>query len=272
MLLFLLACRGSPEPSPQEPAEPWQSLAPGLELGIFRLPKPPLVGDGLLYAARIDPARFSLSLRMATRDGVSKTLPDWAADVPAERAVVGINASMFQDDWVRSVGLMVEDGHVNHDGLAADHNSLLAAHPRTPGAPPVWLANLGCADVEAVRAEYRLLVQSIRMLGCDGENVWSQQPRQWSAAIIGQDTTDRVLFLHTRSPWSMHDLVEMLRDLPLSLKALHYADGGPPATLLIRTPTQSVLRIGSYETGINENDRSTEAWELPNVVLAVERP
>ena len=126
-------------------------------------------------------------------------------------------------------------------------------------------------SLDTARSGYRLLVQSIRMLGCDGENVWSQQPKLWSVSLIGQDAAGQLLFMHVRSPYTMHDLVNQLTALPLSLTALHYTDGGPPATLYLRTPEQELLRVGSYETGINEDDSNAHPWELPNALLAVQR-
>jgi hypothetical protein len=265
LALFLLAC-SCPPPSD------WQVLAPGLELATLDLPQRSTHGDSRLTVARIDPTRLDIALRMESRDGPGRTLAQWAETIPPDKAVVAINASMFQEDYRTSVGLLIDNDHVNHEGLAAEHNSLLAAKPHDPADRPVWLANLGCDPVDEVRAKYALLVQSIRMLGCDGENVWTQQPdKRWSASIIGQDGAGRLLLMHVRSPYTMHDLVEMLRGVPLDLVALHYGDGGPPAGLFVRAPGTVVERLGSFETGIQEDDANTSAWALPNVLLAVSR-
>lgn len=270
MILFFLAVAcGRPSPPP---AGAWQRLAAGLELATFDLPQRSTHGDSRLTVARVDPARFDVALRMESRDGPGRTLSEWAATVSADKPVVAINASMFQSDYRTSVGLLVDGEHTNNGALAAEHNSLLAARPRASTERPVWLANLGCDRADDVRARYTLLVQSIRMLGCDGENVWAQQPdKRWSAAVVGQDGAGRLLLMHVRSPYTMHDLVEMLRALPLDLVALHYGDGGPPAALYVRTPGGEVERLGSFESQIQEDDANTVAWALPNVLLAVGR-
>ena len=69
----------------------------------------------------------------------------------------------------------------------------------------------------------------------------------------------------------MHVLVEGLRTADLDLRALHYGDGGPPAGMFVRGPGFERLIVGSYETGISENDNNQAAWNLPNVVVAVAR-
>ena len=273
LLLAVLGCHTAP-PEPVPEAAGWRELAPGLAWGAWPLPLPPspALGDGKVHIARIDPAYFSVELRMASRDGPARTLDAWAATVPTAQPVVAINAAMFGEDWSQSVGLLVDGDHTNNGRLAAEQNSLLVARPRLPGLPAAALLNLGCSTPEEAEARYALRVQSIRMLGCAGENVWSPQPdRRWSAALIGQDRAGNLLMMHTRSPWTMHDLVEGLRALPLDLVALHYGDGGPPAALYVRTPAAEIVRIGSYESHIQEDDSNTVLWELPNVVLAVGR-
>jgi hypothetical protein len=48
-----------------------------------------------------------------------------------------------------------------------------------------------------------------------------------------------------------------------------YLEGGPEASLHVATPGGPVRRVGSYETGFNENDGNTRYWSLPNVLGVV---
>ncbi len=48
-----------------------------------------------------------------------------------------------------------------------------------------------------------------------------------------------------------------------------YLEGGPEASLHVQTPGKTVRRIGSYETGFNENDDNDRYWGLPNVIGVV---
>ena len=89
---------------------------------------------------------------------------------------------------------------------------------------------------------------------------------------VGLDATGHVLFIHTRSPYTMHDLIDALLAAPLDLVALQYAEGGPEATLSIEAGAKDVTFVGSYETGFFESDDNTRAWPVPNVLVAVPRP
>ena len=104
------------------------------------------------------------------------------------------------------------------------------------------------------------------MISCDGRNVWSQQARKWSRSAIATDTSGNVLFLHVRTPFSTHDLIDILMDLPLDISRAMYVEGGPEAQLYARSGTQEYEFVGSYESGFNENHDNVHAWPVPNVV------
>ena len=82
--------------------------------------------------------------------------------------------------------------------------------------PSVSLIDRDCDDFETLRGKYGTLVQSIRMISCRRTNVWTQQPQRWSTAAIGRDGRGRILFIHARSPYSTHDLIDILLELPPS--------------------------------------------------------
>ncbi len=106
---------------------------------------------------------------------------------------------------------------------------------------------------------------------CKRANAWKLQPKRWSTAAIGVDGKGRVLFLHARSPWPVHDFVERLLALPIDLQRAMYTEGGPEATLYVHAGKVERDFVGSFETGFMENDGNTEEWPLPNVVVAVPR-
>jgi hypothetical protein len=242
-----------------------QTLAPGFEYGAYHLPTPSPLGDSMLRFVRVDPAKVDLEVRAASLvDKRLKTASEWAADAPV---VAVINTSMFRDDWLTSVGYLRVHGTVQNGAWASQQNALLAFD----GSGPDTLLDLACGDREAALATYPTLVQSIRMVGCDGKNVWAQEKRAWSSAIVGLDKQGRLLFLHVRSPYTMHDLVDQLLASPLEITRLHYGEGGPEASLFVRGPGVDVRNIGSFETGFEENDDNREEWQLPNVIVATPR-
>lgn len=268
-LLLAAACRSSPASSPTPTPSPpdVRELAPGFEHGSWTLPTPSKVGDSKVWFVRLDPALVTVEAKAASMgDGRLHTVAGWADPKAATTAV--INAAMFQDDHLTSVGHFVVRDHVQNDAWAAEQNALFVADPVDPTSPSAAVLDLACGDRAAIVAGWRTRVQSIRMIGCSGENVWSQQPRLWSAALLGEDRAGRILFLHVRSPYSMHDLTEMLRNSPLDLVRLHYGDGGPPAGMYVRSGRFEATYAGSYETGVLEDDNNRDLWELPNVLVA----
>jgi Phosphodiester glycosidase len=245
---------------------PWNILEPGLELGSFEAPLPAAAGDSRIRVLRIDPRRFRLELLMASAADPPRRLSarDWCL---RNDLVAAINASMYQEDLLSSVALMRAPGHVNNPRLSRDR-AILAFDPLRPGLPEVQILDSECGTVEELRDLYGTLVQSIRMISCTGRNVWAAQPRRFSAAATGLDGAGRVLFLHARSAYSMHDLIEMLRQLPLDLRGALYGDGGSEAQLYVRAGGRE------YEfTGSHDPDHAAEGGgpPVPNVIGVARR-
>lgn len=255
--------------TPARAAGEWRLLEPGLELAELPLPAASDLGDSRLSVLRIDPARFDLVLLNASAPGQDQPLTARAWCEQAGLAAA-INASMYQTDFKTSVGLMRTAEHVNNAHLGKDR-AVLAFDRADDGVPPADIIDLTCQDFAALRARYRTLVQSIRMVSCTGENRWQQQPRKWSTAAIGIDKHGRVLFMHCRSPYTTHDLIEGMLALPLDLAKAMYVEGGPEAQLYLRSGDFELERVGSFETGFMETNANTAAWPVPNVVGIVRR-
>jgi hypothetical protein len=269
VLLALLSLLSAPlsqavaeEPTPS-PESYWQSFESGLDFAGFPAPLLAESGDAMIRILRIDPARFELRLlnASASEDRAPQTPKQWAAN---HALVAVINASMYQEDGRTSVSLMTTKSHTNHSRLSKD-NAVLAFDRLADDVPPVQIIDRTCQNFDHLRTRYRTLVQSIRMVSCRGENVWSVRPNKWSTAAIGLDRRGRVLFIHVQSPYSTHDVANMLLALPIDLQNAMYVEGGPQAQLYIRTAEQEIELAGVYETGIVSGDFG-QAWPLPNVV------
>jgi hypothetical protein len=248
--------------APPEAAPPsvWERLEAGLDLGEFGDPQPAAAGAPAVCALRIDPRHFDLRLLNASApgEGEPRTARGWCDQ---RGLVAAINASMYQTDRLSSVSLMRTRSHVNNPRLSKDR-SVLAFEPLDPGLPPVRLLDRECDDFETWLPRYGTLVQSIRMLSCQGENVWKQQPQRSSTAAIGSDRDGRTLFIHVTPPYSTHDAIEMLRGLPLGLERLMYVEGGGEAQLFLRAGNRVVELTGG---------RGRTARPLPNVVGVARR-
>ncbi len=262
----------TPAPSVATDSEDgWTSLQPGLDLGIFTLAQPSELGDSKVRIVRADPARFEAVVLAATAHGGNpRTTKEWSTEFGLAAA---INSSMFDPDWSTSVSYLREGDHINSAAVTAD-NSVLAARPKAEAAntPGFKLIDRECDDLQAEMERYKDAVQSIRMLSCKGRNVWTQQPKQWSHAVTGVDDRGRLLLIHARSPYSTHDFIQHLVALRIGLDRLMYGDGGPPAQLYVRAGGSEHLFVGSYETGIKENDKNDYAWQIPNVIGVRAKP
>jgi hypothetical protein len=249
----------------------WRTLEDGLDLGVFISPTRSDIGDSRIRILRIDPAKFELRLMNASADphGKARTAKQWCQD---NHLIAAINASMFQKDHPTiSVAMMRTAKHVNNPKLAKDNRAMLVFEPIDANAPRARIADLEFDKLADVERDYGTLVQSIRMVSAHGKNVWSEKPQKWSAAVIGADKQGRILFIHVRSPYRMHELADILLNLPIDLKNAMYVEGGPEAQLYVNAGGVELEAVGSYETKFQENDLNKRAWPIPNVVGVARR-
>jgi hypothetical protein len=247
------------------PQAPWRALEPGLD--VVEIDGPPVEGaEGRITVVRVDPARFDLKLlaSSAPGEGDRRTARAWAY---RSGASVVINAAMYQEDYRTSVSLMRTVDHINQRRLSKD-KAVLVFDPVVSGVPPVKIVDRDCERLEDAAVRYGTLVQSIRMISCDGKNVWAPSDRRFSAAAIGVDRGGRILFIHARTPWPIHDLVDALLAAPVELAQAMYVEGGPEAQLFVRGGGKELEWIGTFEGA----DANARAWPVPNVVAAIRKP
>jgi hypothetical protein len=260
-LLALLLLSGILRAASPGPEPAFRRLEPGLELGEFSSDRA-AGGDRLIHVVRIDPKRYRLRLLNASADpqAAALTARQWAE---RNHLAAAINASMYQADLRSSVALMQTPGHVNNPRLSKD-KAVLAFDPIDEALPPVQIIDRECQDFEARRRSYGTLVQDIRMVSCDGKNVWAEQPYAWSVAAVGMDRQGRVLLLHTRAPHTTHDFIEAILRLPLDLKNAMYVEGGREAQMFVRGGGRDYEFTGTSDE--NDPGRTTVAWPIPNVI------
>ena len=247
----------------------WQQLEKGLELGTFVSPQPAEVGDSLIRVLRIDPKYYRLQLFnvSAIQNGNPITPKQWCRQYGLAAA---INASMYQTDYRTSVSLMRKKGHTNNPRLSKDM-TILAFDRLDNNVPQVKIIDRQCDDFGVLKTKYATLIQSIRMISCTGKNVWKQQSRRWSTSAIGMDGQNRILFIHVRSLYSTHDLINILKRLPLNISRAMYTEGGPQAQLYVKAADKEFEFVGSYEVGSSDANKGSLSWPLPNVVGIAKR-
>jgi len=259
--LLLLAGPPATEPSP------WTELAPGLEWSVLASPRPSERGDSMVRVLRIDPASWEFRLASSSMEdpGRPRSAREWCR---VGGFTAAINASMYQKDSRSSVSLMRSGDHVNNPRLSKDR-TLFAFAARADSLPPVRIIDRDCDDWEGVSQGYDAVVQSIRMVSCRGENVWAEQDRSTSTAAIALDSQGRVLFIHVRSPYATHDLIEILLELPLDVERCMYTEGGAESQLYVTVDEFEAESVG--RVSFLADDAAGRGWAVPNVVAIVPR-
>ena len=194
VVCLLVACsRSSAAPEPAPAPCPVDKPSLGTGLAVERWP---------LLDACIDVVRAT-GYHLRVLGGAAKPAPAWRSD---NHLVAVTNAGMFHDNGA-PVGLIVDRGTAR----GADNKKMcgyLAWDPVAASDPPAIVAGRDCPgfDLAALRARYRSLVQSYRLLGCDGKPLPWSDIKRYSAAAIGVDRAGAITFMHARAPSTMTEL------------------------------------------------------------------
>ncbi len=252
--------------SPGMSHDPWQSLAPGMDLGTFTASQPSKSGDSRITILRIDPDLWSLEFAGLSLDGGSSglTARQWSK---AHNLTAAINAGMFGTDYRTHVGHLRFRDHLNNDNVNA-YQSVAAFDPRRDGLPHFRIFDLDSPDVsmQTILRDYASAIQNLRLIQRPGKNRWRQQEKMWSEAALGEDESGRILFIFCRSPYTMHDLNNELLGLGIGLVSAQHLEGGPQAQLYINTGEVEFEISGSHGSSFSDNDAISAAWPIPNVL------
>jgi len=242
--------------------ELWKRIDDGLSLGEFNSQKITLL--------RIDPKYYSFRLLCASENKkLRMTAKQWCQK---NNIISAMNAGMYQSDGMTNVGYMKNFNHMNNPRLNTKYKAVLAFNPVDDTVPEVRIIDMKCHNFEGLRDKYQTLIQGIRMISCRQENVWQKQNNLWSITAFGMDKSGNGLFIFAEPAYSVHDFINILLSLPISLYNAMYLEGGPEATLYFSGSGIEFEKIGTYDTGLNENDFLKIARPLPNVIGIVRKP
>jgi hypothetical protein len=248
-------------PSALSKDEVWKRIDDGLFLGEFNSQKITLI--------KIDPKYYSFKLLCASeKNRLRITAKQWCQK---HNLISAINAGMFQADGITNVGYMKNFNHMNNPRLNTSYKAVLAFNPIDAAVPEIQIIDLRCQDLARLKDKYQTLIQGIRMISCRQENVWEKQDKKWSMVAFGMDKSGNGLFIFTESPHSVHDFTNSLLSLPISLYNAMYLEGGPEATFYFSANGIEFEKIGSYGTGLDENDFPKIARPIPNVIGIVKK-
>lgn len=258
LLLWITQLNGAPTP--------WQTLAPGVDLGTFETRQASDYGDSRIRILRIDPTHWDLTLagRSLTGESQGMTAREWSQRYELAAA---INAGMFSADHTTHVGYLRFRDHVN-SGSVNGYQSVAAFDSKKAHLPRFRIFDLDAAtaSMPTILQDYSSVVQNLRLIKRPVELRWTQQAKKWSEAALGEDAAGRVLFIFSRSPYTMHDLCRELLAFDITLVAAQHLEGGPEAQLYVGLGGEAREWFGSYETAFREDDTNDRAWPIPNVI------
>jgi len=248
-------------------SSPWREVESGLLIGEFE-PRQRLGLDDAnakILVVKIDPEKYSFKLMSASQNGGKKmTVREWCEK---NGLVAAFNAGMYQEDGVTSVGYMRNFKHINNSRVNKN-NAVLAFNPAVADVPEI---DRDCQDFENLKGKYHTFVQSIRMVSCEQQNVWSPQATGWSTLAIGMDKNNKVLIIFSEQQYCVHDLIEILLSLPISLYNAMYLEGGPQASLYLSTKNTTIEKHGVWEGGPDSHSPIQMSRPVPNVIGIVKK-
>jgi len=248
-------------------AAAWQPLAPGMDLKVLVVNAPGEAAESRITVVRIDPDLWELEFVGISRtgDAVGQTAREWCRK---HQLTAAINAGMFATDFKTHIGYLRFQDHV-HSGHVNDYQSVAAFDPKDEGKLPkfrIFDLDSPGAGMQAILDDYASVVQNLRLIKRPGSNRWGKQPKKWSEAALGEDNAGRILFIFSRSPFSMHDLNKELLASGIGIVAAQHLEGGPEAQLYLHVGEVELEMFGSYETSFEEDDGNVVAWPIPNVL------
>jgi len=227
---------------------------------------PSTTGDSRIAVLRIDPKHWELKAIGIGQTGehMGHTAKEWCN---SHKFAAAINAGMFAGDGKTHLGYsryldQVSNKQINH------YQSVAAFNPRNAELQSFRIFDLDTSTVtmQSILKDYASAVQNLRLVKRSGLNQWGPQSKKWSEAALGEDSAGRILFIFSRTPFSMHDLNQELLASDIGLVAAQHLEGGPEAQLYVHAGGVEMELYGSFETSFQENDSNAMAWPIPNVL------
>lgn len=242
----------------------WQKIDSGLFYSEVLSPIKSDIGDSKITILKIDPHYYDFKLISAKeKNEDNKTLKEW---VKSKGLIAAINAGLYQEDGKTNVGYMKNFNFINNNHLNKD-NTVAAFNRRDTSVPGIQIIDLKCQKWEELKDKYNSFTQCIRMIDCNQNNTWRQQPEKYAMAVIAIDKKGNALYIFTRSPYSVHDFINILKFLPLNIYNAMYLEGSGPASFYLNYKGIEVEKTGSIMT----NGDNGIAWELPNIIGIVKK-
>ena len=243
----------------------WKMIDNGLYIGEFESSQKSIVGDSKITIIKINPHFFSFKLLCAGELNHSNlTAKEWCQKY---NLIGAINAGMFKMDHISNVGYMKNYNYLNNPTVNSTYFSVAAFNPIDSTLTTRFhIFDIDNSDIKYLINNFNIVIQNLRLIKRPSLSRWSQQRKKWSEAALGQDKRGNALFIFSRSPYSMHDLIIILKELPIEIDCAQHLEGGPEASLFLSYKNFTIEKFGSYESDFSENDDNNSYWPIPNII------
>jgi hypothetical protein len=246
----------------------WHQLSKGLYFSEVDAPEAShIVDSAKISILKIEPHYFEFEFFTATQYGKkARTAPEWSNEFGFS---VIANAGMYSPNKNQtSKGYLKNKDHINNSKVLPHYNAVIALHPKDTTLAPARIFDLTCTSFTKLRTQYQSFVQGMRMIDCEGIPLaWDKNPDQLCSMILAStDTAGNFYFFFTRAPFAHRQMISFLLAFRLNLRETIYLEGGPEASLYIKSTNQTIERHGTYVSKTWEKTDNSEFWKLPNVV------
>jgi hypothetical protein len=245
-------------------ADMWMQFDKGLHVGEFRSPQKSIFRNSIITIIKIDPDRFTFKLLCAKESGL-KGMPvkTWCRKF---KLLGGVNAGMYQTDFLSNVGYMKNFTHINNARVASRFLSVFACNPVMEGMKRAKVFDIDETDMSDIIKKYNTVIQNLRLIKRNGENRWSKQLKIWSEVALGENSKGNILFIYSPVPYSMHEFNEILLALPVDVLCAQHLEGGPEASLYFKYKDFEIEKCGHRRSRFDETDQGCEMAAIPNVL------
>lgn len=245
-------------------------VAKGVEYGVFSS-GPDGTAESKVHIVRINPGQAKLGVILASEHKVAnRTVSDWCKDYGM---VAAINAGMYLTDYKTNVGYLRNGNYVQNKKWNKKYLSVLAFNPKVPGIAPAVLMDIDTQDPGHILDKlnnYDAVVQNLRLMKGNAVNVWSKSDKKWSESAIGIDQQGRILFIFCRYPYTMWQFVEIIKSFNIGVTRMMHVEGGPIASMSVRTAGTNVDLAGGYESNSTFEGNGSQ-FAVPNVIGVFEQ-
>lgn len=238
----------------------WTTVAKGLDLAEIPI-NANRSSSGKITALRISPADYEFLLLMRSKEGDSFTPEQWAARY---HLTALINASMYLPDNSKSTGYMRDKQHTNNGFIHNSFGSFFVANPVRKGLPAVDIIDRHQKEHKKLLPSYATVIQNYRLFSESRTPLWPEKASETSIAAVAKDVDGNIVFIHCRTPMTVRKFTDRLLESALNLESAMYVEGGPEASMFLKTPDLSKTWAGRY-IGDFWNTENKQ-WVLPNVL------